>query len=137
MKFDITPPQQNIGSGNGNCGEYTPYQNSYPVTIEGGFIAGDGYAYFQYVYTQEPLASNGKFCYQGGSASTRDTEMHSRVLRVGTDGSSLKFRSEIGPRTRRLNAFRMTRRSRAGNALVIPCTPLAVPCLRAVARSFR
>jgi hypothetical protein len=89
VKFKVTPSEQNISSDNGNCGEYTPFVNSGPVSLSGqSLIAGDGYAYFSYGYG---VSQNMKVCYYNGSeTAVRTSEFHSRLLRVGTDGSALE-----------------------------------------------
>jgi hypothetical protein len=90
-KFTIPLPQT-VSSGNGNCGEQQRYETSGPTVPSQGLIAGDGYAYFTYSYTLVPLASNDKTCYPSGGGITETQfshiESHSRILRVGTDGSS-------------------------------------------------
>ncbi|MFZ0308794.1 MAG: IPT/TIG domain-containing protein [Candidatus Sulfotelmatobacter sp.] len=83
------PMEQSIGSANGDCGEYTPFQDSVAATVGQPIIAGDGYAYFPYVYTLQPLSSNQAICPSGGG--TIHIETHSRLMRVGTDGSSLEI----------------------------------------------
>jgi len=84
--FAPVPLEMGVGSGNGNCGEYPPFQNSNPATVGQPIIAGDGYAYFPYVYTMRPLSSNQAICPSGGS--TIHSETHSRVMRVRTDGAA-------------------------------------------------
>jgi hypothetical protein len=64
QKFTFAPKEQSISSSNGNCGEYTPSQGSYPATVGQAIIAGDGYLYFPFSWSQSPLASNQKYCYE-------------------------------------------------------------------------
>ena len=75
--------EQSIGLANGDCGEYTPFQDSVAATVGQPIIAGDGYAYFPYVYTLQPLSSNQAICPSGGD--TIHIETHSRLMRVETD----------------------------------------------------
>lgn len=89
-KFTPIPLQQTVTSGNGNCGEYTPYESSWPATVGQPIIAGDGYAYFPYVYWLQPLASNQAIC-SGGGGSVSHIEVYARVMRVGTDGSAVEI----------------------------------------------
>jgi hypothetical protein len=97
-KFTAAPSEQNVASGNGNCGEYAPYQKSAPSEVSGpAIIAGDGYAYYPYTYFLQPLASNQKQCFPSGGTGTvteiitSHREVHSGLLRVGTDGSELEI----------------------------------------------
>jgi hypothetical protein len=83
--------EDSVSSGNGNCGEYTPYESSSPPEVGQGIIAGDGYAYFPYWYSLQPLASNTKSCEGDGEVITTHRAVHARVLRVGTDGSFTKL----------------------------------------------
>ena len=84
--------EQSVYSGNGNCGEYQPYQYSYAPTVGAGIVAGDGYAYIPYLYGGAPLASNQKICNSDGSEIVmHHNELHLRLLRIGTDGSSRKI----------------------------------------------
>jgi hypothetical protein len=94
-KFRIQPPERSITSRNGACGEYPPGEYASPATLVGQpIIAGDGYAYFLYTYVNEPLASNQWVCLPEGHPEpvheyhTSHLDVHARVLRVGTDGSS-------------------------------------------------
>jgi hypothetical protein len=82
------PLEQTVFSSNGNCGEFLPSETSVPPTVGRGIIAGDGFAYLPYVYTQSPLASNTKVCNSDGSSvEISHTDTHLRVLRIGMDGS--------------------------------------------------
>ena len=90
-KFSVSM-EQSVGSSNGNCGEYTPSEGSSPPDVGRAIIAGDGYLYLPYFYTLRPLASNQKICNGfSGELITSHFEVHSRVLRVGTDGSSTEI----------------------------------------------
>jgi len=95
-KFNVQL-ENTIFSSNGNCGEFTPSETSEPPDFGPPIIAGDGFAYFPYHYTESPLASNGKVCFpntQPGDmteASFIHTQSHFRVLRVATDGSYSKI----------------------------------------------
>jgi hypothetical protein len=93
-KFTIAL-EQSIGSGNGNCGEYPPYSSYGLPSVGQPIIAGDGYYYLPCVYIVSPSGQNTAVCYPGDGAPgssveiyTGHTETHSRVLRVGTDGSA-------------------------------------------------
>ncbi len=77
----------------GNCGEYNPRITQGPYSpfqpgpgIGQPIIAGDGYAYFPYMWTN--LRGVVNVCDNGEPASTVHTDFHLRILRVGTDGSS-------------------------------------------------
>ena len=97
QKFTFAPKEHSVSSSNGNCGEYTPSQGSYPATVGQAVIAGDGYLYFPFLYSNSPLASNEKYCYDvtppwtpGATTETitSHTDVHLRLMRVGTDGST-------------------------------------------------
>jgi hypothetical protein len=89
-KFNIQL-DDSIDSSNGNCGEFTPAEFSFPPNVGQPIIAGDGFAYFPYAYTRSPLASNMKVCNADGSEiDPHHVDAHLRVLRVGTDGSATK-----------------------------------------------
>jgi hypothetical protein len=89
-KFNIRL-EDSIDSSNGNCGEFTPAEFSFPPDVGQPIIAGDGFAYFPYAYTRSPLASNMKVCNADGSEiDPHHIDVHSRILRVGTDGSATK-----------------------------------------------
>jgi hypothetical protein len=91
QSFTPVPLEMSVNSANGECGEYTPYQNSGPATVGQPIIAGDGYAYFPYVYTLQPLASNTASCTPSSSTYAEHFETHSRIMRVGSDGSALSI----------------------------------------------
>jgi hypothetical protein len=90
-KFNIQL-EDSIDSSNGNCGEFTPAEFSFPSDVGQPIIAGDGFAYFPYAYTRSPLASNMKVCNADGSEiDPHHVDAHLKVLRVGTDGSAIKI----------------------------------------------
>jgi hypothetical protein len=77
----------------GNCGEYSPIIRQGPYsTLQPGpgigqpIIAGDGYAYFPYIWGNTTGFTN--VCDNGEPSSSLHTDFHLRILRVGTDGSS-------------------------------------------------
>jgi hypothetical protein len=91
-KFPPIALEQSISSGNGNCGEYGPFQSAGPAIVGTPIIAGDGYAYFPYWYSQSPLSANTANCYDPSlEVYTYHTDTHSRIMRVGTDGSSVEI----------------------------------------------
>jgi hypothetical protein len=80
----------------GNCGEYTPRidQGPYSIIQPGPgigqpIIAGDGYAYFPYVWADRTGFQN--VCDDGEPSAAIHTDFHLRILRVGTDGSSMEI----------------------------------------------
>lgn len=90
-KFSPIGLEQGIDSGNGNCGEYIPFQGFAPSEVGTPIIAGDGYAYFPYWYSVQPLASNTHTCTRDIEVFTDHVDTHLRIMRVGTDGSSLEI----------------------------------------------
>jgi regulation of enolase protein 1 (concanavalin A-like superfamily) len=84
-KFSVSLPQsESINSG--NCGDFAPYDVLSSTEPGQGIIAGDGYAYFTYQYG---VGNVQKACHSDGSENgSTSEESHSRLLRVGTDGSS-------------------------------------------------
>jgi hypothetical protein len=75
-----------IGDG---CLEHRPTTSISQAGVGNGIIAGDGYAYFPYIYGSSAFS---EFCIDTGesvgeSMSTHQ-DSHFRLLRVGTDGSS-------------------------------------------------
>jgi hypothetical protein len=90
-KFSPIQLEEGSVSGNGNCGEYVPYQNRVPASVGAPIIAGDGYAYFAYSYSDQPLASNTATCSQSDQVYTYHTDLHSRMMKVGADGSSTEI----------------------------------------------
>jgi hypothetical protein len=95
-KFNIQL-EDSISSSDGNCGEFTPAEFSFPPDVGQPIIAGDGFAYFPYFYSETPLASNGIVCFpitQPGNLIEEHflhRQTHLRVLRVATDGSYSKI----------------------------------------------
>jgi hypothetical protein len=80
----------------GNCGEYNPIirQGPYSTNQPGPgigqpIIAGDGYAYFPYMWGDRSGFQN--VCDDGEPAAAIHTDFHLRILRVGTDGSSMEI----------------------------------------------
>ena len=79
----------------GNCGEYSPRINQGPYSTFSSnpgqpIIAGDGFAYFPYVYGNSVGVEN--VCNNGSTSGALHTDFHLRVLRVGTDGSSTEIK---------------------------------------------
>lgn len=97
-KFSIQI-EDSIFSSDGNCGEFLPSESTAPPDLGKPIIAGDGFAYFPYVYTVAPLATNFKKCFDSSNPTDGDVieqdfthiETHLRLLRVATDGSSAKI----------------------------------------------
>ena len=94
------PIQTEQGSGwvydGGNCGEYTPRIEQLGLPPQPGpgigqpIIAGDGYAYFPYIWGNITGFTN--VCDNGFSETSLHTDFHLRILRVGTDGSSMEIK---------------------------------------------
>jgi hypothetical protein len=85
-KFSI-PLLQSESINSGNCGDFRPYDN-FSATYPGqGIIAGDGFAYFPLQYG---LYNVQKVCNPDSTENGfYHRETHARLLRVGTDGSSV------------------------------------------------
>ena len=87
LKFSPISLEQGSSSDDGNCGESSPTQGSSPATVGQPIIAGDGFAYFPYMWS---VNNSSSFCGSGTSGTKGHSETHSRLMRVGTDGSSSK-----------------------------------------------
>ncbi len=73
-------------SGDGLEG-VAPGQGSNPPVVGSPIVAGDGYAYFPYQFSEDVFTNN---IVSGQNVFTETWGFHLRVIRVGTDGSSLE-----------------------------------------------
>jgi hypothetical protein len=92
VKFSVALAQGSTNTYNGgNCGEFTPQTNvgPSPAAVGQGIIAGDGYVYFPHSWTNSAGVS-GVCDSNGNPVSWGSNDTHLRILRVGTDGSSLE-----------------------------------------------
>ena len=94
QKFPPVQLEQGYSSGydGGTCGEYPPrtINGPSPSTVGQGIIAGDGYTYFPYFWTNSRFLV-GVCDAAGNQVSWGQTDTHLRILRVGTDGSSMEI----------------------------------------------
>ena len=85
-KFPPVPLEQGVYTNDGDCGEFSPIDRATLSTVGQPIIAGDGYAYFPYFWTVD------KIVYGCKNMPIGHSEGHSRIMRVGTDGSALEIK---------------------------------------------
>jgi hypothetical protein len=84
-KFSPITLESGSTSNDGDCGEFQPQNGITGSTVGTPIIAGDGYAYFPYFW------SISKLIYGCENNPTSHDEVHARIMRVGSDGSSFEI----------------------------------------------
>jgi hypothetical protein len=85
-QFSPVAFENGLYTNDGDCGEFQPIYEATPPAVGQAIIAGDGYAYYPYYWTVS------KIVYGCQNEETTHSEGHSRIMRVGADGSASEIK---------------------------------------------